>query len=132
MNCETVKILQLNKLNAETREIIYKRLLSEDYISQISIDIGVNKPNIYNVDVEFSNNDCCISSWGLNFYIRTNKAVKAERYKTFGHCLKALKELAKTKNIKIVSNLRIYKKINFRYDDGPRGTYKCHLFSIEL
>ena len=132
MNCKTARTLQLNKLNAEVKRKIYDMLLNGIYTAQMSIDIGIDKPNIYNVDVEFLNNDCCISSWTLNFYTRTNKAVKAERYKTLGYCLKAFKKLAKVKDIKIVSNLRIYKKINFKYDDGIKDTYNCHLFSIEL
>lgn len=132
MTTKTVNTLQLNKTNADAKEKIYKRLLSGIYTAEITIDIGRDKPNLYNVDVEFLNDDCCISSWTLNFYRRTNKAVKSERYKTLGHCLTAFKKLAKKNNIKIVSNLRIYRNINFKYSDGTKDFYKCHLFSIEL
>lgn len=132
MTYKTVNTLQLNKLNADTKEKIYKRLLSGIYTAEITIDTGKDKPNLYSVDAEFLNDDCCISSWSLNFYMRTNKAVKCERYKTLSHCLAAFKKLAQKNHIKITSNLRIYKRVNFKYSDGTKDFYNCHLFSIEL
>lgn len=132
MSYKTVNTLQLNKINAVAKEKIYKKLLDGFYTAEITIDTGTNKPNLYSVDVEFLNDDCCISSWSLNFYMRTHKAVKNERYKTFGNCLAAFKKLAKQNNIKITSNLRIYRNINFKYSDGTKDFYNCHLFSIEL
>lgn len=129
---KTVNTLQLNKINAIAKEQIYTKLLNGTYEAEVTIDTGRDKPNLYSVDAEFLRNDCCISSWTLNFYVRTNKAVKSERYKTFGNCLTAFKKLAKNNNIKITSNLRIYKKVNFKYSDGTRDFYNCHLFSIEL
>lgn len=129
---KTVNTLQLNKIGTDAREQIYLKLLSGIYTAAITIDIGRDKKDLYNIDAEFMNNDCCLSSWTLNFYTRTNKAVKSERYKTFGHCLAALKKLARKRHIKIISNLRIYKKVNFKYDDGTKDFYNCHLFSIEL
>lgn len=132
MTTKTVNTLQLNKINADAKEQIYKRLLSGIYTAEITIDIGKDKPNLYSVDAEFLMGDCCISSWTLNFYVRTNKAVKSERYKTLGHCLTAFKKLAQKNHIKIASNLRIYTKVNFKYSDGTKDFYNCHLFSIEL
>lgn len=132
MAYKTVNTLQLNKLNAVAKEKIYKKLLSGIYNAEITIDTGTDKPNLYSVDAEFLNNDCCISSWTVNFYIRTNKAVKCERYKTLGHCLTAFKKLARKNHIKIASNLRVYKKVNFKYSDGTKDFYNCHLFSIKL
>jgi hypothetical protein len=127
-----VKTLQLNKLNAQTKEKIYKRLLSGSYTTQLTIDVGRDKKDLYNIDAEFMNNDCCLSSWSLNFYTRTKKAVKGERYKTLSKCLTAFKRLAKDRRINIVSNLRVYKRVNFKYDDGVKDWYDCHIFSIEL
>ena len=132
MTCKTVNTLQLNKLNAVSKEKIYKKLLTGVYSAEITIDIGKDKPNLYSVYAEFLNNDCCISSWSLNFYMRTNKSVKCERSKTLSHCLTAFKKLAQKNHIKITSNLRIYKKVNFKYSDGTKDFYNCHLFSIEL
>lgn len=132
MTYKTVNTLQLNKINATAKEQIYTKLLNGIYEAEITIDAGRDKPDLYSVDVEFLNNDCCISSWSLNFYVRTNKAVKNERYKTFGNCLTALKKLANKYNIKVKSNLRIYKKVNFKYSDGKKDFYNCHLFSIGL
>lgn len=132
MTTKTARTLQLDKTNEDAKEKIYKRLLSGIYTAEITIDIGRDKPNLYSVDAEFLNDDCCISSWTLNFYSRTNKAVKGERYKTLRNCLTAFKKLARKNNIKITSNLRIYKKVNFKYSDGTEDFYNCHLFSIEL
>jgi hypothetical protein len=132
MAYKTINTLQLNKINTTAKEQIYTKLLNGIYNAQITIDIGKDKPNLYNVDAEFLSNDCCISSWTLNFYTRTNKAVKNERYKTLGTCLRALKRLANKHKIRIVSNLRVYKKVNFKYSDGTKDFYNCHLFSIEL
>ena len=129
---KTVNTLQLNKINATAKEQIYTKLLNGIYEAEITIDTGGDKPDLYSVDVEFLNNDCCISSWTLNFYVRTSKAVKNERYKTFGNCLTEKKKLANKNNIKIKSNLRIYKKVNFKYSDGTKDFYNCHIFSIEL
>lgn len=132
MGNKTVRTLQLSKLSKQAKEKVYVKLLKGFYDAQVTIDIGKDKKNLYSIDAEFMNNDCCLSSWTLNFYTRTNKAVKGERYKTLGNCLTALKRLAKDRRINIVSNLRIYKRVYFRYDDGKKDFYNCHLFSIEL
>ena len=129
---KTVKLLDVNKLSHQAKEKIYQKLLSGFYTAQLTIDVGKDKKDLYSIDADFMSNDCCLSSWTLNFYTRTNKAVKGERYKTLSHCLTALKKLAKNKHINIVSDLRIYKHINFKYDDGLKDWYDCHLFSIEL
>ena len=118
-----VKILKANKKN----EIIYEHLLSGKYKAQLTID--KSRPDssckdLYAVDVDFLNNDLCISSWMLNFYCRTNKAVKGTRYKSFGHAIAALKKLIKKYNIKVVSNLRIYSS-KLEIDN-------INLFNIEL
>lgn len=127
-----VKILNTSKINKQATESIYNKLLTGQYKARLTIYIGRDKKDTYNIDVDFLGNDCCINSWSLNFYIRTNKAVKNERYKTLGYCLAALKRLANKNNIKIISNLRIYKTINFKFSDGTKDFYNCHLFSIEL
>ncbi len=129
-----VRILKLNNINSNAKELIYKNLLNNKYSAQLTIDIGKqNKSDRYAIDVEFNGNDCCLSSWTLNFYVRTQKAVKQERYKTLGSCLSALKRLAKKHGIEIVSNLRIYKSVKTLDFDGKKLCYeRVHIFSIEL
>lgn len=130
----TVKTLNLNNINSCAKELIYKNLLNNKYSAQVTIDMGKqNKSDKYVIDAEFNGNDCCLSSWTLNFYVRTQKAVKQERYKTLDSCLIALKKLAKKHDIKIVSNLRIYKSVKTLDFDGKNFFYdKVHIFSIEL
>lgn len=129
-----VKTLKLNNINNNAKELIYKNLLNNKYSAQITIDIGEqNKSDKYVIDAEFNGNDCCLSSWTLNFYVRTQKAVKQERYKTLDACLSALKRLAKKHGIKIASNLRIYKLVKTLDFDGNRCFYdNVHMFSIKL
>lgn len=129
-----IKTLKLNNINNNAKELIYKNLLNNKYSAQLTIDIGKqNKSDKYVIDAEFNGNDCCLSSWTLNFYVRTQKAVKQERYKTLESCLSALKRLAKKYDIDIVSNLRIYKSVKTLDFDGKKFFYnKVHIFSIEL
>lgn len=129
-----VQVLKLNNINSNAKELIYKNLLNNKYSAQLTIDIGKqNKSDRYIIDAEFNGNDCCLSSWTLNFYVRTQKAVKQERYKTLGSCLSALKRLAKKHGIEIVSNLRIYKSVKTLDFDGKNFFYeRVHIFSIEL
>lgn len=131
---KAIRILKLNNINNNAKELIYTNLLNNKYSAQVTIDIGKqNKSDKYVIDTEFNGNDCCLSSWTLNFYIRTQKAVKQERYKTLDLCLNALKRLAKKHGINIVSNLRIYKSVKTLDFDGERFVYdKVHIFSIEL
>lgn len=74
----------------------------------------------YNVDIDFTRNDCCVNSWTYNFYFRTNKAILGERYKTFRHMIKALKSLCKKHNTEI-NQLRFYK-----------GLYNTHIFTLNI
>lgn len=119
-----VKTLQLNKLSSDTKEKIYKNLLTGKYRAELSF---MNKQgNVHSIDVDFDNNDLCINSWSLNFYCRTPKAVKGERYKTLGGAIRALKKLSKTVlSLQPTSDLRIY-------NTDVIGWKHIHLFSIEL
>ncbi len=119
---KSVKTLQLKKLDANAKECIYKKLLKGDYKAEITVLNKQGKP--FSLDIDFMNNDCCINSWSLNFYCRTNKAVKNERYKTLGQAITALKRLFKS-NLTCLpcSNLRIYN------DSRLFGT---HIFSIDF
>lgn len=116
-----VKTLQLKKLNSNTKECIYKKLLNGDYKAEITV---MNKQGkAISLDIDFMNNDCCIN-WSLNFYCRTNKAVKNERYKTLGQAITALKRLFKSKLTCLPSsNLRIYNNSRL---------FGTHIFSIEF
>lgn len=127
-----IKTLKLNKIKKYAKECIYKKLLDGTYSAQITMyDKQSNKWHI--VDVEFKDNDCCLSSWALNFYIRTQKAVSGERYKTLGICLSQLKKLSNKLKINIVSSLRIYKKIKYIEFDGSGYTsFNQNIFNIEL
>jgi len=41
--------------------------------------------------------DCCIGHFGYNFYFRTNKGVKSQKYKTLKSCFHAIKRKLKDK-----------------------------------
>lgn len=127
-----IKTLKLNKIKKYAKECIYKKLLDGTYTAKITIyDKQSNR--WYIIDVEFKDNDCCLSSWTLNFYTRTQKAVKHERYKTLGICLSQLKKLSNKLKINITSSLRIYRKINYlKFDGIGYESFNQNIFSIEL
>lgn len=120
-----VKTLQLKRLNTNAKECIYKKLLTGNYKAEITVLDKQGEP--FRLDIDFIHNDCCINSWGLkglNFYYRTAKAVKGERYKTLGQAVSALKRLFKSKLSYLpTSNLRIYNK---------SVLFGTHIFSIEF
>lgn len=118
---KTIKILDTKKISNLASECIYDKLRCGDYRAEITIE---NLSGKHPVDVLFLNDDLCISSFGLNFYTRTPKAVKGERYKTLGLALRALKRHIKDNcTFKLVSNLRIYNESAY---------WGTHLFSLEL
>lgn len=110
-------ILNTKTLKSSAREAIYTKLLRGNYEAQLTL---LSKRGPITVNVEFMRNDLCISSWLHNFYFRTAKAVKFERYKTLGCALAALRELVTNRiGTKCMSDLRIY----FRGE---------HIFSLKL
>lgn len=104
-----VKGFELNKLKAKTKEKLYCKLLQGRLFVEVDMmEYSNYKGNkLTDIDAKFYNNDLCLSSFNYNFYARTPKAVKFERYKTFGCAIKELKELAYSLGYKI-NQLRIY------------------------
>jgi len=98
--------------NKKGLEKLYDNLINFDCDLRCQttlIDTKHNDRNhTYNVDVEFTRNDCCISSWSYNFYFRTNNAIKAKRYKSFKTMVYNLKRLCKRYDCEI-HQLRFYK-----------------------
>ncbi len=47
--------------------------------------------------------DCCIGHFGYNFYIRTPKGMKSQRYKNLKSMYKAIKRVLKNNNITLES-----------------------------
>lgn len=94
-----VRGLDINKFKPETLEHFYNKLLvnSCNYKYEITtnlIPVQKDMRTITEVDLQFDSNDCCISHFGYNFYIRTKQAVKGKRYKTFKIALRELQKLA--------------------------------------
>ena len=121
-----VKILQLNKLTKQQKENIYNRLLTDNHW-HAEIDIFLDGAFYCTPDIEFYNNDLCVSHFGKNFYYRTQKAVKKERYNNLGDAITQLKRLIKNYyNCRVsYSNLKIY------YRNKISKNYK-NVFNIEL
>lgn len=121
-----VKILQLNKLDKQTKENIYNKLINGDYKAEI--DLLTHDRCYKGCDVIFTRDnhhesDLCVSHFGYNFYFRTTRAIKGTRYKTFGRAIAALRKLIRDR-LDIPtwnSSLRIYDCIT-----------DVHIFSIEL
>lgn len=94
-----VRGFNIDKFKPETLEHFYNKLtinfceckyrITTDLIP-LQKDIQIIKE----VDLQFNNNDCCISHFGHNFYIRTKQAVQSKRYKTFRIALRELQKLA--------------------------------------
>lgn len=106
MMTQYVRGFDINKFKPETLEHFYNKLLTVCYDCEYRITadlIPVQKdiPLIKDVDIEFYDNDCCISHFGYNFYIRTNQAVQGRRYKTFKIALRELQKLANKYGYKI-------------------------------
>lgn len=118
-----IRILELKGLSSEVKENIYNKLIKGDYKTELTFYNKEGKTN--DIEILFYNNDLCVSSWSLNFYQRTSKAVKFERYKTFGQAITQLKRMLKKYPVQY-SNLHVYTRGSY-----IRGTRK-HLFDIEL
>lgn len=116
-----IKLLKLNKIDKQSKEKIYNKFLNDfRYSFELSFYDAWNSQR--SIDVKFYKNDCEISSFHYNFYMRTQKAVKFESYKTFSDCIRELKKLFKQCTYyKTSSNLHVY-----------YGLHKIHLFDIEL
>ena len=120
---KSVKRLELKRLSNKVKENIYNKLIKGDYKTELTFYNKEGKAS--DIEILFYNNDLCISSWSLNFYQRTSKAVKFERYKTFGQALTQLKRMLKRYPVQY-SNLHVYNRGSY-----IRGNRK-HLFDIEL
>lgn len=103
------KGFELNRLKVNTKEKLYCKLLKGRLFAEVDmIGYGYHKGDkLTDVDVKFYNADLCLSSFWDNFYRRTNKAIKSERYKTFGCAIRELKKLAYSMGFKI-NQLRFY------------------------
>lgn len=104
-----VKNFEFNRLKTEIKEKLYCKLLKGRLFTEVDM-IGYDYhegDKLTGVDVKFYNDDLCLSSFYYNFYRRTDKAVKSERYKTFGQAIKALKLLSRGMGYKI-NQLKIY------------------------
>lgn len=120
-HAEYVNIIQLEKLNKKQKELLLNELYNGDL--KIEIDIFTSNKNYTGVDITFmdyNKPDLCVNHFGYNFYFRTNKAIKCEKYKTLGQAIGALKRLFKKHNINQTSNLRFYKNgynvFNLQFD----------------
>lgn len=99
MTTQYVRGFDINKFKPETLEHLYDKLLEVSYkckyrITADLIPIQKDIPLIKDVDIEFYDNDCCISHFGYNFYIRTKQAIEGKRYETFKIALRELQKLA--------------------------------------
>ena len=81
-----VRGFDIDKFKPETLEHLYDKLIINfcnckykitTDLMPIQKDIRIIKE----VDLQFNNNDCCISHFGHNFYIRTQKQYKVRDIK---------------------------------------------------
>ena len=118
-----VKEFELNKLKSKTKEKLYSKLVSAKWNIPYKVEIDLipiqkDIPKLNQIDLIFKDNDLCVSSFYYNFYFRTDKAIKKERYKTFGNAIATLKNLC-NKYGYTVNQLRIYK-------------YDKHIYTINV
>lgn len=116
-----IKVLKLSKLNALQKRRLYDALRTKYSVLQCEIIIRRNGNDEWKSrpDVLFKGNDLCVSNFAHNYYFRTNRAIKHEKYATLGHAIGALKKLIRSHGWVISSNLYVYK-------NGQ------HLFSIDM
>lgn len=108
-----VKEFELNKLKSKTKEKLYSKLLSAKWNIPYKVEIDLipiqkDIPKLNQIGLLFEGNNLCVYSFYYNFYLKTGKAIKRERYKTFGNAISALKKLC-DKYGYTVNQLRIYK-----------------------
>lgn len=111
-----VRGLDINKFKPETLEHFYNKLLvnSCNYKYEITtnlIPVQKDMRTITEVDLQFDSNDCCISHFGYNFYIRTKQAVKGKRYKTFKICTRTSERVHLTK-VQIANCYHTYRNLS--------------------
>lgn len=102
------KSFNIKKLSKITKEKLYNKLLNCKLYMRITV---YKRDNIINADVLFRHNDLCVLSFYHNFFFRTEKACKKERYKTFGEAIFNLKRILKEYNM-YIQNVQIYDKNN--------------------
>lgn len=102
MKNKVLRILNLKTLSKDIKEKIYQKLLNGKYEATIMLD------GKHEAQVKIKNNDLCLSSWNLNFYIRTPKAVKSERYKSLDYAISNLYKMIKRETNYTYSNICIY------------------------
>lgn len=115
----TVNTVDYKKLSSSQKERLLKSLY-EKYQLEITLEREAVKSN---PDIQLTDfagvPDCCISNFHHNYYFRTKKGMKAEKYSTLGGLIREIKKLIKTFNYNICSNIRIY-------------YHKQHIFSLEI
>lgn len=104
------KSFNIKKLSKTTKEKLYNKLLNCKLYMKIT---AYKRDDIINADVLFRHNDLCVSSFYHNFFFRTEKACKKERYKTFGQAMFNLKRILKEHNM-YIQNVQIYDKYDSR------------------
>lgn len=102
MSNKLLYTLNLKKLSKEVKEKIYQKLLNGTYRASMRLD------GKYKASIDFENNDLCLNSWQLNFYKRTPKAVKYERYKTLDYAIAEVYKMITRRTHYIGSNICIY------------------------
>lgn len=98
------KSFNIKKLSKATKEKLYNKLLNCKLYMKI---VAYKRDDIINADVLFSRNDLCVSSFYHNFFFRTKKACKGERYKTFGRAMFNLKRILKDYDM-YIQNVQVY------------------------
>ena len=116
-----VKNFELNKLSNQNKENLYNKLLNGKLTAQSVCVYYENRHYLF--DVDFMHNDLCLNSWTYNYYIRTPKAIKSERYNSFNQAINALKKVVNKEGITF-NQLFVYKA-------GKDYSMK-HLYTIDL
>lgn len=91
--------------------------MEEFYTGEKKLEVAINgeRYNMWNVELKERKGipDCMVGHFGKNFYFRTDKGMKGERYETFEEMINAIKEEAK-KNGLIVTGYQVadeYKEV---------------------
>lgn len=111
------RIIDIKDMKSSTKEKIYKKLLNGFKYKLITEDKG------YVFDIYCEDNDLKLSSWTSNFWCRTNKAIKRERYKSFDIAMYQLRKLGKKYDVNI--NSVVFTKVG--KDLLDKGIVKIYL-----
>lgn len=105
----TVRVVDIKNMSRTQKERFLNKLYGDTYQLEITLERDSVKSN---PSIELTDRagipDCCISNFYHNYYFRTKKGVKGERYNTLGALIREIKKEINRNGFRIKSNIRVF------------------------